>query len=144
MRGGTSSERSASTGQLYAIYAMMLLSISRNMAPHGPTFQIHHSNASLVSNKMLMDIASSRNFVGPTLARRPSNTGLRPIGVHDSGFIHLDFKPENIIVTPNANVQPGRLTPDEPKNVRQYSNLHGAQTLQHQTIDQRHCPYFSM
>jgi serine/threonine protein kinase len=65
--------------------------------------------------------------------------------VHDSGFIHLDFKPENIMVTPNANVRLIDFDLSRPKTDELQTLPHNAGTpaymsperLQHQGIDQR-------
>jgi serine/threonine-protein kinase len=65
--------------------------------------------------------------------------------VHDSGFIHLDFKPENILVTPNANVRLIDFDLARRKTEKPQTLPHNAGTpaymsperLQHQGIDQR-------
>lgn len=66
--------------------------------------------------------------------------------VHDSGFIHLDFKPENIIVTPNANVRlvDFDLAQPKPEEPRRFSGPNAGtpgymapEHLRHEAIDQR-------
>ena len=65
--------------------------------------------------------------------------------VHDSGFIHLDFKPENILVTPNANIRLIDFDLARPKLDEPQSLPHRAGTpaymsperLQHEGVDQR-------
>jgi serine/threonine-protein kinase len=56
--------------------------------------------------------------------------------VHDCGFMHLDFKPENILVTRNGNVRlldfdlalPRPETPGKLKKKPGNSSLHGSGT----------------
>jgi eukaryotic-like serine/threonine-protein kinase len=70
-------------------------------------------------------------------------TGLEQ--VHESGYIHLDFKPENIIVTPNAilrliDFDLAQPKPEEPKKMSGNPGTPGymaPEHLQHQAIDQR-------
>jgi serine/threonine protein kinase len=65
--------------------------------------------------------------------------------VHENGFIHLDFKPENIMVTPNANVRLidfdlAQPKPEEPKKMSGNPGTPAymaPEHLQHQAIDQR-------
>jgi serine/threonine-protein kinase len=65
--------------------------------------------------------------------------------VHDSGFIHLDFKPENILVTPNAGVRLIDFDLARPKTEKLQTMAQNAGTpaymsperLQHEGIDQR-------
>lgn len=65
--------------------------------------------------------------------------------LHDSGFMHLDFKPENLLVTRNGNIRLvdfdlAQPKPDKPKK---FSKNPGTATymppeqLQHQAIDHR-------
>jgi eukaryotic-like serine/threonine-protein kinase len=65
--------------------------------------------------------------------------------IHDSGFIHLDFKPENVLITPNASVRLIDFDLARPKTEKPQTLPHKAGTpaymsperLQHQGIDQR-------
>ena len=65
--------------------------------------------------------------------------------VHDSGFIHLDFKPENILVTRNAQVRliDFDLAQPKPEEPRKMAGNPGTpaymapEHLQHLALDQR-------
>jgi serine/threonine-protein kinase len=65
--------------------------------------------------------------------------------VHDSGFIHLDFKPENILVTRNARVRliDFDLAQPKPEEPRKMAGNPGTpaymapEHLQHLALDQR-------
>lgn len=65
--------------------------------------------------------------------------------VHDSGFMHLDFKPENILVTRNGHVRlvDFDLAQEKPDKPKKFSRNPGTpaymppEQLQHQAIDHR-------
>lgn len=65
--------------------------------------------------------------------------------VHDSGFMHLDFKPENILVTRNGHIRlvDFDLAQEKPDKPKKFSRNPGTpaymppEQLQHQAIDHR-------
>ncbi len=65
--------------------------------------------------------------------------------VHESGFMHLDFKPENVLVTPNAAVRlidfdMAQPKPEKPAKFSKYPGTPGymaPEQLQRQAIDAR-------
>lgn len=65
--------------------------------------------------------------------------------VHDSGFMHLDFKPENILVTRNGHIRlvDFDLAQEKPEKPKKFSRNPGTpaymppEQLQHQAIDHR-------
>lgn len=65
--------------------------------------------------------------------------------VHDSGFMHLDFKPENILVTRNGSIRlvDFDLAQEKPDKPKKFSKNPGTpaymppEQLQHQAIDHR-------
>ncbi|MEP6664165.1 MAG: serine/threonine-protein kinase [Verrucomicrobiota bacterium] len=65
--------------------------------------------------------------------------------VHDAGFMHLDFKPENILVTRNGNIRlvDFDLAQEKPDKPKKFSKNPGTpaymppEQLQHQAIDHR-------
>jgi serine/threonine protein kinase len=65
--------------------------------------------------------------------------------VHQSGFIHLDFKPENVLVTRSGGVRLidfdlAQPMPDEPQKMSRYPgtpSYMAPEQLRHQPIDQR-------
>lgn len=65
--------------------------------------------------------------------------------LHDSGFMHLDFKPENILVTRNGNIRlvDFDLAQEKPDKPKKFSRNPGTpaymppEQLQHQAIDHR-------
>ncbi|HEX4121284.1 MAG TPA: serine/threonine-protein kinase [Verrucomicrobiae bacterium] len=171
-RGGVAEVWGAtdSNGQHYALRRMFNNSLfnftERKRFFHGCEIlsQIHHNEyvVNYVEHGkiegtpyLLMDFVAGSNLkllIGksdPVLAENVAQIVLdMALGleqVHDSGFIHLDFKPENIIVTPNANVRLidfdlAQPKPDEPKKMSgnpgtpAYMSL---EHLQHLAIDQR-------
>jgi serine/threonine-protein kinase len=171
-RGGVAEVWSATdqNGKVYALRRMLNNSIfnfaERKRFFHGCEVlsQIHHNEyvVNYIEHGkiegtpyLLMDFVAGANLkllIGksdPVLAENVAQIvldmaqGLEQ--VHDSGFIHLDFKPENIIVTPNANVRLidfdlAQPKPDEPKKMSGNPGTPGymaPEHLQHFAIDQR-------
>ena len=67
-------------------------------------------------------MACSDPVLGENVAQILIDTALALEHVHDSGFMHLDFKPENILVTRNAGLRLidfdlARKKPDHPKRM---------------------------
>jgi serine/threonine protein kinase len=96
------------------------------------------------SNLKLL-IGKSDSVLAENVAQIVLDMSLGLEQVHDSGFIHLDFKPENIIVTPNANVRLidfdlAQPKPEEPKKMSGNPGTPAymaPEHLQHLAIDQR-------
>ncbi|HEX3716542.1 MAG TPA: serine/threonine-protein kinase [Verrucomicrobiae bacterium] len=171
-RGGVAEVWGAtdSNGQSYALRRMLNNSLfnftERKRFFHGCEVlsKIHHNEyvVNYVEHGkiegtpyLLMDFVAGSNLklligkADPVLAENVAQIVLdMSLGleqVHDSGFIHLDFKPENIIVTPNANVRLidfdlAQPKPDEPKKMSGNPGTPAYMSpehLQHQPIDQR-------
>jgi serine/threonine protein kinase len=96
------------------------------------------------SNLKLL-IAKTDEVLAENVAQIVLDMALGLEQVHESGFIHLDFKPENIIVTPNATVRLidfdlAQPKPEEPKKMSGNPGTPAymaPEHLQHQAIDQR-------
>ena len=96
------------------------------------------------SNLKLL-IGKSDDVLAENLAQIVLDMALGLEQVHESGFMHLDFKPENIIVTPNASVRLidfdlAQPMPEEPKKMAHNPGTPAymaPEHLQHQAIDQR-------
>jgi serine/threonine-protein kinase len=96
------------------------------------------------SNLKLL-IGKSDDVLAENLSQIVLDMALGLEQVHESGFLHLDFKPENIMVTPNASVRLidfdlSQPKPDEPKKMAHNPGTPAymaPEHLQHQAIDQR-------
>jgi serine/threonine-protein kinase len=96
------------------------------------------------SNLKLL-IGKSEEVLAENVAQIVIDMALGLEQVHDSGFIHLDFKPENILVTRNANVRLidfdlAQPKPEEPKKMPGNPGTPAymaPEHLQHLALDQR-------
>lgn len=74
------------------------------------------------SSNLKLLLARSDEVLAENVAQILIDMALGLEHVHDSGFIHLDYKPENILVTRNGNVRLidfdlARVKPEEPKKM---------------------------
>ena len=171
-RGGVAEVWSAtdSNGQIYALRRMMNTSLfnftERKRFFHGCEVlsKIHHNEyvVNYIEHGkidgapyLLMDFVAGSNLkllmakADEVLAENVAQIVLDAAQgleqVHDSGFIHLDFKPENIIVTPGANVRLidfdlAQPKPEEPKKMSGNPGTPAymaPEHLQHMALDQR-------
>jgi serine/threonine protein kinase len=96
------------------------------------------------SNLKLL-IGKSDDVLAENLAQIVLDMAMGLEQVHEGGFMHLDFKPENIIVTPNASVRLidfdlAQPMSDEPRKMPRNPGTPAymaPEHLQHQAIDQR-------
>jgi serine/threonine protein kinase len=171
-RGGVAEVWGAtdSDGRLYALRRMMNTSLfnftERKRFFHGCEVlsRIHHNEyvVNYIEHGkiegapyLLMDFVAGSNLkllmaktddvLAENVARIVLDAALGLEQVHESGFIHLDFKPENIIVTPNATVRLvdfdlAQPKPEEPKKMSGNPGTPAYMSpehLQHQALDQR-------
>ena len=171
-RGGVAEVWGATdqSGQLYALRRMLNISrfnfTERKRFFHGCEVlsKIHHNEyvVNYIEHGkiegapyLLMDfiagsnlkllIGKSDDVLAENVAQIVLDMALGLEQVHESGFLHLDFKPENIIVTPNANVRLidfdlAQPKPEEPKKMSGNPGTPAymaPEHLQHQPIDQR-------
>jgi len=96
-------------------------------------------------SNLKLHIARSDQVLAENVAQLVIDMALGLEQVHDSGFIHLDFKPENILVTPNAKLRlvDFDLAQPKPEQPRKMAGNPGTpaymapEHLQHLALDQR-------
>ncbi len=171
-RGGVAEVWSAtdSAGQLYALRRMMNTSLfnftERKRFFHGCEVlsKIHHNEyvvnyiehgkiegapyllmEFVVGSNLKLLMGKGDEVLAENVAQIVLDAAMGLEQVHESGFIHLDFKPENIIVTPSAKVRlvDFDLAQPKPEEPKKFSSNPGTpaymapEHLLHQAVDQR-------
>jgi serine/threonine-protein kinase len=171
-RGGVAEVWGAtdSSGQLYALRRMMNTSVfnftERKRFFHGCEVlsRIHHNEyvvnyiehgkiegapyllmEFVTGSNLKLLMAKGDDVLAENVAQIVLDAALGLEQVHESGFIHLDFKPENMIVTPSAKVRLvdfdlAQPKPEEPKKMSGNPGTPAymaPEHLQHQALDQR-------